>query len=382
MECLACNRQIGSGELLTCSACRGTYHYSCVNITSALFREKQLELKCNWKCPSCNNITRRKTDNTPARSRVNNMMQDIDMSFTSETDVTNIVGDSQIIDTPTNFINQSAAIYDTESISLSKFRLILKQELHDMKLSITSEITQNVSSTLSQQINNAIIGIQGQISGNNETLKSKQNEINVQILSMDAKIQNLEKENRTLTTDIEKLRIKLDKETKSEDPINILSTKKIVLYGLQEYEDEDENQLIYRLSDIFYDIMRVNIEPYVEKVVRLGKRGYKRPIEIEFLSRRFTNNILDNKDYFYNTGLFIGEFKSAEEMKSFRELNQILWEYRKKGQHAFIRKNKLYVNGQEYIKPQDTQVEYTMVNENVVQNKSNSEELKASNTFR
>lgn len=69
MKCLACNSDIKyAGELLACTGCKGSYHYSCNNITTAHFNQNSHEIKKIWKCPSCNRPAR-KDDNTPLRKQ-------------------------------------------------------------------------------------------------------------------------------------------------------------------------------------------------------------------------------------------------------------------------------------------------------------------------
>lgn len=59
MNCASCKTAIERLELLRCSACSGCYHYRCLNVQSAVFREKSDELKRNVKCGDCSNVTRR-----------------------------------------------------------------------------------------------------------------------------------------------------------------------------------------------------------------------------------------------------------------------------------------------------------------------------------
>lgn len=53
-----------------CVQCKGTYHYGCLNITTADFMRNQFDYTRSWTCPECKNITKRKlrTDETPVKS--------------------------------------------------------------------------------------------------------------------------------------------------------------------------------------------------------------------------------------------------------------------------------------------------------------------------
>lgn len=69
MNCVACNRKTDAVDLIKCVGCKSGYHYKCVNITTAAFRECQVQLKRSFKCQSCANVTQRirVTDDTPVR---------------------------------------------------------------------------------------------------------------------------------------------------------------------------------------------------------------------------------------------------------------------------------------------------------------------------
>ncbi|CAG5017228.1 unnamed protein product [Parnassius apollo] len=55
--------------MIKCNGCKAEYHYRCVNITSAAFREEREHLKRTFKCDFCLNITQRirVTDDTSVR---------------------------------------------------------------------------------------------------------------------------------------------------------------------------------------------------------------------------------------------------------------------------------------------------------------------------
>lgn len=72
MSCFSCKRIIERLELLKCSGCQEKYHYGCLNITSAVFREQSDQLRRTFKCESCLNVTRRTkvADDTPIRGDI------------------------------------------------------------------------------------------------------------------------------------------------------------------------------------------------------------------------------------------------------------------------------------------------------------------------
>ncbi|KAG7302623.1 hypothetical protein JYU34_012570 [Plutella xylostella] len=77
MACLACLQPIPNlNEALKCTKCSATYHFLCLNITSAYFEANNQVLKKSWQCDACTNVTVRNErrrggdkDNTPVTSR-------------------------------------------------------------------------------------------------------------------------------------------------------------------------------------------------------------------------------------------------------------------------------------------------------------------------
>lgn len=69
MDCVACKRKPDQTEVMKCNGCKSCYHYSCLNITKAAFREGNVKMRRNFQCDSCMNVTRRVvvTDDTPIR---------------------------------------------------------------------------------------------------------------------------------------------------------------------------------------------------------------------------------------------------------------------------------------------------------------------------
>lgn len=112
---------------------------------------------------------------------------------------------------------------------------------------------------------------------------------------------------------------------------------------------ENENELYMRIANVFRGILNVNIEGYIESLHRLGKRGNRRPIVIELISKRMSQYILDNCRSFQGTGLAISRYLDTEGINKRRELIVLLQEARKQGKNAVIRNNTLLINGKEHL---------------------------------
>lgn len=353
MNCLACNTATDRTTLLTCTGCKGAYHYGCNNITSAEFRENCREYKQFWICPMCLNITkRRKNDDTSARSRLSKMLQDTNMSFDGGEDVL-----EDTVEPPkSNSRTETPTNTEVDNISYEKFSQLLKLELQNVKISITTEITRTVTNILTQQINTAFTDLRNEINKNTESLQSEQTNIQQKLSVLNDKINSLEKENNKLKSEVQHVTQKSNNQNQQ-----VENTKKIVLYGLNEYDYENEDDLIKRVTNIFSEVMTININPYIENIHRIGKKGYRRPVEIELISQRMTRYLLQNKYSLRNTGIAITKFMNLEDLKQKRILRETLQEARQKGP-AYIKGNKVYLENKEYTStnnPTNTQSDGT-----------------------
>ncbi|KOB70050.1 putative endonuclease-reverse transcriptase [Operophtera brumata] len=167
--------------------------------------------------------------------------------------------------------------------------------------------------------------VQDEVEQRTSTLMNEQKTIKEQIVCIDKKIENIE-----------------------EQLYNLNSSKKIVLFGLAEDYYETENYLYDQVSRAFQEIMNININPYIEEIKRIGKRGHNRPLAIELISKRMTKYILENAREFKNTGLSAGIFMDGNKLQERNELRKHLVLARKNGDHAIIRNDKLIINGKEF----------------------------------
>ncbi|KAF9422195.1 hypothetical protein HW555_002004 [Spodoptera exigua] len=75
-------------DIFLCCVCAGKYHYECLNVTHSQYVALSAEFKSSWKCPPCNNVTRRLKSNvnTPVRSYTEHATMDnsMDVSYSLE----------------------------------------------------------------------------------------------------------------------------------------------------------------------------------------------------------------------------------------------------------------------------------------------------------
>lgn len=136
MNCFACNNKIALGDLLRCTGCKTVYHYTCLNITSATFREQKIQLMGSYKCDSCSNVTRRVrvTDNTPVRGSRS--------------------GSALIVEEPTKSCEETDLVGNTTSSAMSMIDSI--QGVTDILKGVISARLNTIETKLIQEIKNSV----------------------------------------------------------------------------------------------------------------------------------------------------------------------------------------------------------------------------------
>lgn len=126
-----------------------------------------------------------------------------------------------------------------------------------------------------------------------------------------------------------------------------LTAKKIVLFGFPEYYKEPESVLYNRINETFRDILGVDLVGYIEATYRIGKYNdnKNRPLVIELLSKRMAKYITENSKYFQGTQISISDFLDENARKTRRYMREEMLKARRKGLHAVIRNNQLYIEG-------------------------------------
>lgn len=234
-------------------------------------------------------------------------------------------------------------------ITIDQLEKIIDDKLKKNNQSLISELKIIIRTELANTVTELI----NEMEQKTNRVISEQNSISKKIIEVDKVIKNLEAENNKMNEDIAKIQEKIQNPiiniSEKEPPYTEEHQKKLVLYGLIEYPHENEYDLLQRISHAFYNILELDINPYIETVSRIGKAGYRRPIEIELISKRMTNFILQNSHYFQNSGISIKEFISGQTLQQRNHLRKLLREARRNGQRANIRGDKLYINGEPYI---------------------------------
>lgn len=351
MNCQACNKHIlYEGELLRCVACKGRYHYACLNMTSAYYLGHKAELARAWRCHSCENITRRnRNDNTPIRKQFQPSLDDTTMSIDDNPQPKSL----SPIETTSITIKQNN--YPT----LDEFAKLLDIKLENNKKSILIDL----KNTIESEINKAIYKLKQEVNLQNNELKTGQENIKKDITKINGIIENLESENEKLKLQL--LEIK-NQERHSDTENNY--NKKIVLYGFAEHYREPEHELYNRVTHVFQEVLNINLFGYIEDARRIGnyRPRQQRPLIVELISKKMTKYIIQNSKYFRGTGLGISEYLDKRTLQIKKDLRDGLRTARQSGHHAIIRNNKLIVNG----KTTDTQLTTNTVDTTICSSQS------------
>jgi hypothetical protein len=360
MKCFACDFIINDRlELLKCVTCHAPYHYTCTSMTSAYYREHGKDLKLYWTCQSCDNITRRKRDdNTPVRNRhlppapqsaphlddtsmsVDDLLSLDEDTHTQTYDKTETINNTTTQNSSTNIASLTT---NDQPLTLDQLSALLDNKLDRYKTIMLAEM----KATIQREINTTIHQIKQDITQEISTLSSQHEIQKSELQKTKVKIEQLEKETHQLKTELHQLKYQLGTETNTVK--NIEQNKTIILHGLNEYESESESDLCSRVDNMFADLMNININGFIEQATRIGKRGYRRPLRIDLLSRRMTNYILQNAHLFKNTGYAISPFLDKKALEERMLLRENMRKARQAGKYAIIKNNKLFINGVEYV---------------------------------
>lgn len=147
MICLACNTAIKymESESLVCCLCRSTYHYKCLNMTTAHYTQNMHQLKRKWNCEGCCNVSRRRR--TGDESPVTPMAQKIFQSPPENIGLsTTETGTTTLTATDTSAAGSSAAKFDISQITsfLDAGFEKLDAKLDAFRVSISSDMRETI----------------------------------------------------------------------------------------------------------------------------------------------------------------------------------------------------------------------------------------------
>lgn len=369
--CAGCYQNLPKREYLTCMLCNDNYDLKCANVPETRFYNTMTnDHKQAWRCQSCLcKMPKTNNTNTPARSQHsqllatpflddthNNVTQRKKNSDLANKNISTL--DDSALSTLGDTIDEGSTPHVMQNISVTQeqpFKNIESGEstitLHQFNLLLqqnNKSIVDAITVTIHKEIEAAITQFGIQITQKIDTLhqdqtKIKQDvkELDHQISMMSIRLKELQGEHEKLQTQIQNSDLNSKKLTQEH------SEKTIVLHGLQETCWETEGELLDRITNIFYDVLNINLSGYIEDISRIGRNGSNRPLKIELISKRKTKEILQNTQYFRHTGLAVTEYLNKIALQERKQLKMALRNARNNGKHAIIKNNKLIIEGRE-----------------------------------
>lgn len=350
--CAGCKQNVPNTDYLTCSLCNSVYDLECANINNERFKIMiETESIETWKCLDCYcKIPKRGNINTPIRPQehdsrpitsppeINNVT--IRRTIKPMNDTTSSLDLSLLGDTiyAQDEGKTPQSITQTE-LTLQNIGEMIMLRLKENNRSIITEL----QNTIQLELNKAILKLREDFERETNCLLRQNEERKMDIQHVNTEIENLKIENEKLKTEIESLKTRSNT---SQTNCTESYSKKIVLYGFDEYYKEPVNNLHIRLINLFREFMNVDLMGYIEETYRIGKRSSKnRPLVIEILSKRMVSYLKENSNVFRGTRLFLSEFLDDEARRERKLLREEMLKARRKGLYAVIRDNQLFIDG-------------------------------------
>lgn len=302
-----------------------------------------------WICPDCSRVARRKprSDDTPIGEStllddtVNSVDEKLDNDRTLPGDTLQPSTSSGSSPPCLNF----SVIQPNSNITLEQISQLLDAKLVKNTNYILSKIDA-INTTIQAKLIETTSCLKEELLAHIKNITIQQQKVRSDLDVLKKRIENLETDKQTLCKQIAELQ---GRSVQLQPNIRDLErSKKFIIYGLEETHRESEYDLCNKLVEIFGYSLNVNLNGFIENVARLGKRGYKRPVMVELISKRMTRYLLQNSRHLRNTGLTIAEYLDENSLLERTNLRLILIEERKKGRRAVIRNNKLYIDDKEY----------------------------------
>ncbi|CAG9088320.1 unnamed protein product [Plutella xylostella] len=216
MKCSGCKLQINVSELLRCVVCKITFHHQCLNMTTAFYKQHNLELKNKWQCESCENITSRRRrdgrDDTPVRRQFQPPAADMSCEDMEQSITETVVTECQPAD-----------------LSLVKMSHIIDKHL-ESKL---EQIQHNISKEVVDKLMSMFTALQVDFTKTTDFLSAQLTDLQKEVSEIKQRTSAIEAENAQLRLQINKPSV-----ADSDDLREIITNLKTDL------NDRDQAQLI------------------------------------------------------------------------------------------------------------------------------------------
>lgn len=187
-----------------------------------------------------------------------------------------------------------------------------------------------------------------EIANTNSNVEGLKDSVNIRLAGMESEITKLKSVNSDMNTTNRLLSRQIDNLCSKVDYLENQSRRNnLVLYGCP--EDEHENWYISEkiVIDTLSQYLAVDLADWeIERAHRVGTRPGKRPIVFKLLNFKTKTAILKNSRRLRGTNMAISEDFSDAVKRSREYLKQHLISAKGDGCHAFLRFDKLIINGE------------------------------------
>lgn len=356
--CAGCCKEITVKQYLSCAFCKDMYDLECANVSIQRYLNTMSQTqKKSWKCQACKCKSPKmiNTDSTPVRPRDHECPEQPKIVIQDNNNIT--LRKKTLLPNDTLDSEECSMLGDTiytETPDPIKTSTKFEVNLDILSELITSRLKENnkqiiadLQNTIQTEINKAIQKLKEEIQQQTNGLYKQNDLIKSDLKKVNTEIEQLKKENLKLKNEIQEL------ETKFKTPGIIHyeqdNSKKIVIYGFDEYHNEPENDLNFRIVQMFHELYNIDLTGYIEDTKRIGKyvnrNNNSRPLILELLSKKMVKYIIRNSHNCHGTRISISEYLDKTAQRERKAMREKMLMARKNGQHAVIHNNQLYIEG-------------------------------------
>lgn len=172
--------------------------------------------------------------------------------------------------------------------------------------------------------------------------------------AMNDRLEILHSANKAMEQENVQIKTKIEEQNKRIEYLEReIRRNNIVIKGVEEVENENRNSLELKFSDIIKDLS-VNLNPRsdIEKIHRIGKIQFsnssRRPILVKLSSGMKKTEIMENTKKLKGRDIWIEEDYTKQIVDERKELVPLVKQARQMGVSAYIRYNKIIINGRAY----------------------------------
>lgn len=247
MNCNACNKGINNKEFLKCRLCLGKFHYQCLNFERKQFLAFTSQYTSSWICPTCSNVTCRirSNDNTPVRQNKMAPCTDDSMDMSCDNINSNI---TTYPPSPPPTSTCSGISLSGDEVTMDKISILLDQKLNTSLSAFMDNfravIREDIRGMVKTEIESAMKTIRDDFTTTTDYICAEQSSLRSDINKSSILINQLEKENSRLQTELTRMNVKLSAIEKISRNCNI------EIQALPERRNENVFMVFKKLCDV------------------------------------------------------------------------------------------------------------------------------------